>query len=142
MHHHHTLVTLSLHTQHPAAVHLQAKALPNQPVSCAAQMQSNWPSACHHSWQGRFDSMGRPVSMPGHSVVLTVLGTMLLWFGWCVHVFVSVRVCVCVHVHTLGRVRALRDVACAEGGLLLGERRAGASGSHTGSGMLLASCRC
>mmetsp|Transcript_8516 Transcript_8516/g.22796 ORF Transcript_8516/g.22796 Transcript_8516/m.22796 type:complete len:522 (+) Transcript_8516:168-1733(+) len=31
---------------------------------------------------GRFDSMGNPVDMPGHSVVLTVLGTVLLWFGW------------------------------------------------------------
>ncbi|KAF5826679.1 ammonium transporter AmtB-like domain-containing protein [Dunaliella salina] len=31
---------------------------------------------------GRFDSLGKPVDMPGHSVVLTVLGTVLLWFGW------------------------------------------------------------
>eukprot|EP00983_Pelagomonas_calceolata_P099341 1158446-Pelagomonas_calceolata.AAC.8 len=31
---------------------------------------------------GRFDSQGKPVDMPGHSVVLTVLGTVLLWFGW------------------------------------------------------------
>mmetsp|Transcript_2664 Transcript_2664/g.4547 ORF Transcript_2664/g.4547 Transcript_2664/m.4547 type:complete len:527 (+) Transcript_2664:74-1654(+) len=31
---------------------------------------------------GRFDSNGQPVDMPGHSAVLVVLGTVLLWFGW------------------------------------------------------------
>jgi ammonium transporter, Amt family len=33
---------------------------------------------------GRFDSNGKPVDMPGHSATLVVLGTCLLWFGWCV----------------------------------------------------------
>ncbi len=27
---------------------------------------------------------GRPMELPGHSAVLVVLGTMLLWFGWSV----------------------------------------------------------
>lgn len=31
---------------------------------------------------GRFDAEGRPVDMPGHSAILVVLGTVLLWFGW------------------------------------------------------------
>jgi ammonium transporter, Amt family len=31
---------------------------------------------------GRFDASGRPVDMPGHSAVLVVLGTVILWFGW------------------------------------------------------------
>lgn len=31
---------------------------------------------------GRFDMHGNPVEMPGHSAVLSVLGTVLLWFGW------------------------------------------------------------
>ncbi|EFJ41931.1 hypothetical protein VOLCADRAFT_67734 [Volvox carteri f. nagariensis] len=31
---------------------------------------------------GRFDSNGQPVHMPGHSAILVVLGTVLLWFGW------------------------------------------------------------
>ncbi|KAG2494365.1 hypothetical protein HYH03_007422 [Edaphochlamys debaryana] len=31
---------------------------------------------------GRFDMDGRPVPMPGHSAILVVLGTVLLWFGW------------------------------------------------------------
>jgi ammonium transporter, Amt family len=31
---------------------------------------------------GRFDASGKPVDMPGHSAVLVVLGTVLLWFGW------------------------------------------------------------
>lgn len=29
---------------------------------------------------GRFDSTGRPIEMPGHSAVLVVLGTVLLWW--------------------------------------------------------------
>jgi Amt family ammonium transporter len=32
--------------------------------------------------RGRFDASGRPLDMPGHSAVLVVLGTVLLWFGW------------------------------------------------------------
>ncbi len=31
---------------------------------------------------GRFDSNGQAISLPGHSAVLSVLGTVLLWFGW------------------------------------------------------------
>jgi Amt family ammonium transporter len=31
---------------------------------------------------GRFDADGNPVEMPGHSAILVVLGTVLLWFGW------------------------------------------------------------
>ena len=31
---------------------------------------------------GRFDSSGRTVPMPGHSSVLQVLGTFILWVGW------------------------------------------------------------
>lgn len=31
---------------------------------------------------GRFNSEGKPVEMPGHSAILVVLGTVLLWFGW------------------------------------------------------------
>ncbi|GLC38506.1 hypothetical protein PLESTB_001732900 [Pleodorina starrii] len=31
---------------------------------------------------GRFDADGKPVEMPGHSAILVVLGTVLLWFGW------------------------------------------------------------
>ncbi len=31
---------------------------------------------------GRFDASGAPLEMRGHSAVLTVLGTCLLWFGW------------------------------------------------------------
>ncbi|GIL84989.1 hypothetical protein Vretifemale_13617 [Volvox reticuliferus] len=31
---------------------------------------------------GRFDANGQPVHMPGHSAILVVLGTVLLWFGW------------------------------------------------------------
>ncbi|PNH03009.1 Ammonium transporter 1 member 2 [Tetrabaena socialis] len=31
---------------------------------------------------GRFDADGNPVDMPGHSAILVVLGTVLLWFGW------------------------------------------------------------
>lgn len=31
---------------------------------------------------GRFNVNGVPTDMPGHSTVLVVLGTMLLWFGW------------------------------------------------------------
>ncbi|GLC60451.1 hypothetical protein PLESTB_001613900 [Pleodorina starrii] len=31
---------------------------------------------------GRFDANGEPVPMPGHSAILVVLGTVLLWFGW------------------------------------------------------------
>lgn len=31
---------------------------------------------------GRFDMNGAPVHMPGHSAILVVLGTCLLWFGW------------------------------------------------------------
>ncbi len=31
---------------------------------------------------GRFDAEGRPVDMPGHSAILVVLGTVMLWFGW------------------------------------------------------------
>ena len=31
---------------------------------------------------GRFDSEWNPVEMPGHSAILVVLGTILLWFGW------------------------------------------------------------
>ena len=31
---------------------------------------------------GRFDASGKPVDMPGHSAVLVVLGTVILWFGW------------------------------------------------------------
>jgi len=31
---------------------------------------------------GRFDSEWNPIEMPGHSAILVVLGTVLLWFGW------------------------------------------------------------
>ncbi|KXZ49707.1 hypothetical protein GPECTOR_20g564 [Gonium pectorale] len=31
---------------------------------------------------GRFDLDGKPLPLPGHSVPLVVLGTVLLWFGW------------------------------------------------------------
>ena len=31
---------------------------------------------------GRFDAQSRPVKMRGHSMALTVLGTLLLWIGW------------------------------------------------------------
>ncbi|GLI60266.1 hypothetical protein VaNZ11_002356 [Volvox africanus] len=31
---------------------------------------------------GRFDIENQPVPLPGHSAVLVVLGTILLWFGW------------------------------------------------------------
>ena len=31
---------------------------------------------------GRFDADGQPVPMPGHSSVLQVLGTFILWLGW------------------------------------------------------------
>ena len=31
---------------------------------------------------GRFDAKGNPVPMPGHSSVLQVLGTFILWVGW------------------------------------------------------------
>lgn len=31
---------------------------------------------------GRFDASGKPVNLPGHSAILVVLGTILLWFGW------------------------------------------------------------
>ncbi|GLC53594.1 hypothetical protein PLESTB_000766500 [Pleodorina starrii] len=31
---------------------------------------------------GRFDAEGQPLPLPGHSAVLVVLGTILLWFGW------------------------------------------------------------
>lgn len=31
---------------------------------------------------GRFDADGNPVEMPGHSAILVVLGTIILWFGW------------------------------------------------------------
>ncbi|GLI66983.1 hypothetical protein VaNZ11_011079 [Volvox africanus] len=31
---------------------------------------------------GRFDANGQAVHMPGHSAILVVLGTVLLWFGW------------------------------------------------------------
>jgi Amt family ammonium transporter len=31
---------------------------------------------------GRFTADGKPVAMPGHSVALAFLGTLILWFGW------------------------------------------------------------
>ncbi|GFR40282.1 hypothetical protein Agub_g440, partial [Astrephomene gubernaculifera] len=31
---------------------------------------------------GRFDVDNKPLPLPGHSAVLVVLGTVLLWFGW------------------------------------------------------------
>ena len=31
---------------------------------------------------GRFDADGKVVPMPGHSIVLTTLGTFILWLGW------------------------------------------------------------
>jgi len=31
---------------------------------------------------GRFDGEGKPVCLPGHSSVLAVLGTLILWVGW------------------------------------------------------------
>ena len=31
---------------------------------------------------GRFNKDGKPVVIPGHSVALAFLGTMILWFGW------------------------------------------------------------
>jgi Amt family ammonium transporter len=31
---------------------------------------------------GRFDPEGKPVAMPGHSSVLQILGTFILWVGW------------------------------------------------------------
>ncbi|GBG28790.1 Ammonium transporter [Hondaea fermentalgiana] len=31
---------------------------------------------------GRFDSDGKPLSMPGHSTPLATLGTFILWMGW------------------------------------------------------------
>jgi len=31
---------------------------------------------------GRYDSEGKPVPIPGHSISLAVLGTFILWFGW------------------------------------------------------------
>jgi hypothetical protein len=31
---------------------------------------------------GRFDVNNEPLPLPGHSAVLVVLGTVLLWFGW------------------------------------------------------------
>jgi len=31
---------------------------------------------------GRFDAMGFPINLPGHSATLLCLGTFLLWFGW------------------------------------------------------------
>jgi Amt family ammonium transporter len=31
---------------------------------------------------GRFDADGKPVTLPGHSATLVVLGTFILWFGW------------------------------------------------------------
>lgn len=31
---------------------------------------------------GRFDENGRPIEVPGHSVSLSCLGVIILWFGW------------------------------------------------------------
>lgn len=47
---------------------------------CACVLGSVWKKlvACHIV----VCRYGNPVEMPGHSAVLSVLGTVLLWFGW------------------------------------------------------------
>ena len=41
-----------------------------------------WGSLVIGPRRGRFDSENRPVPLPGHSSVLQVLGTLILWLGW------------------------------------------------------------
>ncbi|ESW18753.1 hypothetical protein PHAVU_006G067500 [Phaseolus vulgaris] len=41
-----------------------------------------WGSIIEGPRAGRFDALGRPVPLRGHSATLVVLGTFLLWFGW------------------------------------------------------------
>ncbi|WVY92652.1 hypothetical protein V8G54_031740 [Vigna mungo] len=41
-----------------------------------------WGSIIEGPRAGRFDSLGRPMPLRGHSATLVVLGTFLLWFGW------------------------------------------------------------
>lgn len=33
--------------------------------------------------RGRYDHAGNPLAMSSHSTVLTCVGTLMLWLGWC-----------------------------------------------------------
>mmetsp|Transcript_54303 Transcript_54303/g.118415 ORF Transcript_54303/g.118415 Transcript_54303/m.118415 type:complete len:475 (-) Transcript_54303:907-2331(-) len=41
-----------------------------------------WGAAIIGPRKGRYDESKKPIPMPGHSTVLSVLGTFILWLGW------------------------------------------------------------
>ncbi len=79
---------------------------------------------------GRFDSSGHAVPMPGHSSVLQVLGTFILWLGWYGFNAGSTLAITTETAKTAGRVVVTTTLAAAAGGVtsvtlekVLGARR-------------------